>query len=150
MHVSLLKHSLVACTRACLVSLKLMPADCMQMVSAALEAGGTARRLIVRSLLRLVVQIAKSMHYAPGVELDDLVTVRRLCRASRLRNSYLHAKAQIVNTMAQLAWTWVTRPKLLLEEEAVSCLEADIPGCAILPGLASSAQPGRILRLAAV
>jgi hypothetical protein len=61
--------------------------DCMQMVSAALEAGATARRLIVRSLLRLVVQIAKSMHYAQGVELDDLVTVRRSGRAAGLRVS---------------------------------------------------------------
>ena len=59
-----------------------MPADCMQMVSAAMAAGVTARRLIVRSLLRLVVQIAKSMHYAPNVELDDLVTVCCLDQAS--------------------------------------------------------------------
>ncbi len=48
------------------------------MVSAAISAGGAARRLLVRSQLRLVVQIAKSMLYSPNVELDDLVTVRRL------------------------------------------------------------------------
>ena len=54
---------------------------CMQMVSAAISAGGAARRLLVRSLLRMVVQIAKSMLYSPNVELDDLVTVRRaVCR----------------------------------------------------------------------
>ena len=46
------------------------------MVSAAISAGGAARRLLVRSQLRLVVQIAKSMLYSPNVELDDLVTVR--------------------------------------------------------------------------